>query len=245
VLDWGYEGLEETLQVLDRAGVAHAGAGRNAAEAGSPAVLDQAHGDRVLVFSFGSTTSGILPVWGATQDRPGVNLLKNLSAGTARSVADRMRDFRRPGDVTIASIHWGENWGYDIPNEQRRFAHLLIEGGVDIVHGHSSHHVKAIEVYRDRLILYGCGDFVNDYEGIGGYERYRSDLSLMYLATLAPQEGRLLEARLVPLQIRRFRLNRAPPQDAKWLCDLLNRLGSSLGTRVQMEDDGRMSLLWA
>jgi hypothetical protein len=62
--------------------------------------------------------------------------------------------------------------------------------------------------------------------------------------TLDPQESRLLEARLVPLQIRRFRLNRAPAQDATWLCNLLNRLGTSVGTRVQMEDDGRMSLVW-
>ncbi|MBV8899393.1 MAG: CapA family protein [Verrucomicrobia bacterium] len=244
VLDWGYDGLEETLQVLDRAGLAHAGAGRNAAEAALPAVLDRSPEGRVLVFSFGSTTSGIPPVWGATRDRPGVNLLQNLSAATASGIASRIRDFRRPGDVTIASIHWGENWGYDIADEQHRFAHLLIEGSVDVVHGHSSHHVKTVEVYRDRLVLYGCGDFVNDYEGIGGYEGYRSDLSLIYLVTLDPQEGRLLKVQLVPLQIRRFRLNRATAQDATWLCHLLNRLGTSPGTRVQMEDDGTMSLVW-
>ena len=244
VLDWGYDGLGETLQVLDRAGVAHAGAGHNAAEAALPAVLDRSPEGRVLVFSFGSTTSGIPPVWGATRDRPGVNLLQNLSAATASGIASRIRDFRRPGDVTIASIHWGENWGYDISDEQRRFAHLLIEGGVDVVHGHSSHHIKTVEVYRDRLVLYGCGDFVNDYEGIGGYEGYRSDLSLIYLVTLDPQEGRLLKVQLVPLQIRRFRLNRASAQDATGLCHLLNRLGTSPASRVQMEDDGRMGLVW-
>jgi poly-gamma-glutamate capsule biosynthesis protein CapA/YwtB (metallophosphatase superfamily) len=245
VLDWGYEGLEETLQVLDGAGIAHAGAGRDAAEAALPAVLDRpAAGGRILVFAFGSVTSGVLPQWAATRERPGINLLKDLSAETARSVASRIHDSRRSRDVTIASVHWGENWGYDVPGDQRRFAHLLIEGGVDVVHGHSSHHVKTAEVYRDRLILYGCGDFVNDYEGIGAYDGFRSDLSLMYLVTLDSQEGRLLAVQLVPLQIRRFRLNRAPARDANWLCDLLNRLGTSIGTRVQMEDDGRMSLAW-
>ena len=74
----------------------------------------------------------------------------------------------------VASVHWGSNWGYDIPREQTVFAHRLIdEAGVDIIHGHSSHHVRAIEVYKDRLILYGCGDFLNDYEGISGYEEFR------------------------------------------------------------------------
>lgn len=244
ILDWGYEGLAETLRTLDMAGVAHAGAGRNAAEAASPAVLDVAGKGRVLVFSFGSTTSGIPWQWGATKDRRGINLLKDLSKDTARGIASQMRDFKLSGDVTIASIHWGGNWGHDIPHEQIRFAHLLIEGDVDIVHGHSSHHVKTIEVYRDRLILYGCGDFLNDYEGIGGYEAFRSDLPLMYLATLDPQDGRLLEVRLVSMQVRHFRLNRAAARDANWLCSLLNRLGAPLGTRVQMEGDNRMNLVW-
>jgi poly-gamma-glutamate capsule biosynthesis protein CapA/YwtB (metallophosphatase superfamily) len=59
VLDWGYEGLAETLRTLDRAGVARAGAGHNAAEAASPAALDVAGKGRALVFSFGSVGSCI------------------------------------------------------------------------------------------------------------------------------------------------------------------------------------------
>ena len=66
----------------------------------------------------------------------------------------------------------------------------------------------------------------------------------MYLVTLDPQEGALCEVQLVPLQIRRFRLNRAPAQDSKWLCDLLNRIAASTGSRVRMEDQGRMRLVW-
>jgi poly-gamma-glutamate synthesis protein (capsule biosynthesis protein) len=244
VLDWGYEGLEETLQTLDREGVAHPGAGRTAAEAASPAVLDVVSKGRVLVFSFGSTTSGIPWAWGATRDRPGVNLLEDLSEETARRVARWICRVARPGDVTVASIHWGDNWGYEIPNEQVHFAHRLVEEGVAIVHGHSSHHVKSIEVYRDRLILYGCGDFLNDYEGIHGHEEFRSDLTLMYLARVDPQQGRLVGARLVAMQVRRFRLNRVSGPDAEWLCDLLNSLGAPFGTEVQLEGDNSMTLRW-
>jgi poly-gamma-glutamate capsule biosynthesis protein CapA/YwtB (metallophosphatase superfamily) len=59
----------------------------------------------------------------------------------------------------------------------RQFAHALIdEAGFDLVHGHSSHHPKAIEVHHGRIILYGCGDFITDYEGIKGYESFRDDL---------------------------------------------------------------------
>ena len=111
VLDWGYTGLMETLQTLDRAGIAHAGAGEDAAEAAAPAALDVPGKGRGLVFSLGSTTSGIPREWGATRDRPGVNLLEDLSEETAQRIASQIRQAKRPGDVTVASIHWGGNWG--------------------------------------------------------------------------------------------------------------------------------------
>jgi poly-gamma-glutamate synthesis protein (capsule biosynthesis protein) len=155
-----------------------------------------------------------------------------------------MRAFKRPGDVVVVSIHWGSNWGYDVPDEETAFAHALVEEGVDLVHGHSSHHVKTIEVYRDRLILYGCGDFLTDYEGIRGHEGFRGDLAVMYLVQVDPRDGRLVEVRLVPLQSRRFRLTRVTSEDAKWMCDLLNNPGAPAGTRVELESDHRMTVRW-
>src|SRR6266700_4251722 len=247
ILDWGYEGLSETLQTLDSAGIAHAGAGKNADEAAMPAVLDLTGKGRVLLFSFGSTTSGIPRDWRATSSFPGVNLLDDLSETTATLVASQMRQSAsggQPGDVLVASIHWGSNWGYDIPPEQIAFAHRLIDEGVAIVHGHSSHHVKAIEVFKGRLILYGCGDFLTDYEGISGYETLRGDLGLMYLIELDSQSCQLRSVRLVPTQMRRFRLERASAADARWLCDLLNTLGKQFGTSARLKKDNSMMLKW-
>jgi poly-gamma-glutamate capsule biosynthesis protein CapA/YwtB (metallophosphatase superfamily) len=244
LLDWGSEGLLETLQTLDAAGISHAGAGRDATEAASPATLEVAGKGRALVFSFGSPTSGVPLEWAAAVDRPGVNLLEDLSKETARRVADRMLKGTRSGDVVVASIHWGGNWGYHVPDEQISFARHLIDEGVSIVHGHSSHHVKAVEVYRHRLILYGCGDFLSDYEGISGYEQFRGDLTLMYLVDVDPRQGQLLKARLVPMQVRRFRLNRASAEDSQWICDLLNRLGAPFDTRAQSDGDHGLTLQW-
>jgi poly-gamma-glutamate synthesis protein (capsule biosynthesis protein) len=99
---------------------------------------------------------------------------------------------KRPGDIVVASIHWGGNWGFLVSDAERTFAHQVIEkAGVDVVHGHSSHHVKGLEVYRDRPIIYGAGDFLDDYEGISGNEEYRGDLALMFFPTLDPATGRL------------------------------------------------------
>jgi poly-gamma-glutamate capsule biosynthesis protein CapA/YwtB (metallophosphatase superfamily) len=245
VLDWGYSGLAETLESLRGAGIATAGAGNNLAEACAPAILAVPHKGRVIVLALGHRSSGIPRSWAAQPKRPGVCLLSDLSERTAESIGRWVSELKQSGDLLVVSIHWGENWGYEIPLEQRRFAHALIDkAGVDLVHGHSSHHVKGIEVYRGRLVLYGCGDFFNDYEGISGYEEFRSDLSLMYFPTFEPASGRLTALRMIPTQVRRFRVKCAAEADMRWLLDRLNRECERFGARVDIESDDSLRLSW-
>lgn len=243
VLDWGYAGLADTLAALEQAGIASAGAGRDAERAAAPAILPVAGKGRVLVYAWASADSGVPPAWAAGAGQPGVNLLPDLSDATLAVIARRIGAERQPDDLVVASIHWGGNWGYAVADAQRRFARGLIDrAGVDVVHGHSSHHVKGIEVYRDRPILYGCGDFLNDYEGIGGYEQFRGDLALMYFPTL--ERGRLVQFELGPTQTRRLRVNRAPETGARWLMDTLNREGRPFGTRVDRLTQGNLLVRW-
>jgi poly-gamma-glutamate synthesis protein (capsule biosynthesis protein) len=245
ILDWGYTGLLETLQTLQKANIASSGAGRNLSEAAAPAVMPLAGKGRVIVFSLGLASSGIPSSWAADADKPGVHLLTDLSDGTVRQFAQDVRRIKHQGDIAVASIHWGGNWGYKITGAQKAFAHRLIdEADVDVIHGHSSHHVKGIEVYKERLILYGCGDFINDYEGIGGYEEFRADLSLMYFATIDPATGKLNELQMIPTQIKRFRVNRASMNDARWLKDILNREGARLGTQVILDKNNALIMRW-
>jgi poly-gamma-glutamate capsule biosynthesis protein CapA/YwtB (metallophosphatase superfamily) len=245
VLDWGKAGLLETLATLQQAHIACAGAGRTLRDAAAPALLPTRSGARVLVFGFGAGSSGVPADWAAGEDRPGVNLLEDLSDLEIARVAKAVSGGRRPGDLVIASIHWGGNWGYRVEAAQRRFAHALIDGaGVDIVHGHSSHHPKGIEVYRRKLILYGCGDFLNDYEGIKGYERFRDDLVVAYLATCSRSSGALRELTLLPFQIRRFRLNRVSAPDLVWLKTVLDRESAKLGTRIARGDGNTLKATW-
>ncbi len=119
----------------------------------------------------------------------------------------------------------------------------MIEIGFDIIHGHSSHHPKAIEIYRDRLILYGCGDFLNDYEGIPGYEEFRGELSLIYLPRLAAATGKLLDLRLSPFRIARFRLQRASPADVAWLQQRLTSISRPFHVELRTDRNGILSAL--
>jgi poly-gamma-glutamate synthesis protein (capsule biosynthesis protein) len=177
------EGLTESLECLERENIKVAGAGRNLAAAQAPAVLEirevpllvhsfslsfslslclsvclfaesVPQAGRVLVFGFGSPDSGVPRVWAAGPDKPGLNFLGTYSEKAAEEAANVIRAVRRDNDVVIASIHWGSNWGYQIPEAHRRFARALIDmARVDIVHGHSSHHPRAVEIYRDRPIM--------------------------------------------------------------------------------------------
>jgi len=245
VLDWGTPGLLDTLATLDRAGLGHAGAGRNATEAAAPRVLPVAGKGRVLVFAFGHDSSGVTANYAAGPARPGINRLPDLSLATVDAIATRVRAHKRPGDVVVASIHWGGNWGYPVPAAHREFAHALIDrAGVDLLHGHSSHHVKGIEVYRDHLIIYGCGDLLTDYEGIAGNEAYRDDLGLMYFPRIDPANGRLLDMSMSPTRLRRLRINRASADETAWLAGVLNAEGRGYGTRVSRDADGRLQLHW-
>lgn len=245
VLDWGYPGLTETLSSLAAAGIRSTGAGREISQARAPAFIDMTGNGRIIVVAYGSESSGIGHDWRATHARAGVNLLPDLSQATVEKIAQDIIPLKQRRDLVVFSIHWGGNWGYDIPAAQREFAHCLIDqAGVDIVYGHSSHHIKGIEVYRGKPILYGCGDFLNDYEGIGGYEWYRGDLSLMYFVTTSRANGELVKLEMTPMQTRKFRANYATAQDARWVRHMLNREGKSFGTRVDETAEARVMLRW-
>jgi poly-gamma-glutamate synthesis protein (capsule biosynthesis protein) len=245
VMDWGRSGLAETLSTLRGVGVKTAGAGADQHEAAAPAVIDLPGKGRILVFGLGTENAGVPAAWAAAEQRSGVNLLQELSPRGVETIARLVAAHKHRGDMVVLSMHWGSNWGYEISSNERAFAHGLIDHAeVDVVHGHSSHHVKGVEVYHDKPILYGCGDLLNDYEGIQGYEAYRADLALMYFLSFDAATRRLLRFAMTPTHTHRFRINRAARDEVAWLRAMLNREGRKLGTRAETQADNDLRLHW-
>jgi poly-gamma-glutamate synthesis protein (capsule biosynthesis protein) len=244
MLDFGHQGLTETLTTLKVAGIKTAGAGRNIARASEPAILGGCDQKRALVYAFGHASSGVDAAWSADTNKPGVNFLGGFSDATLSDIQKTTAGLRRPGDVVILSIHWGSNWAYEVEETHRHFAHKLIdETGVDVVYGHSSHHVRGIERHHGKIIFYGCGDFIDDYEGISGYESFRDDLTLMYFLRLHPTDSSLTSLEMVPMQIKHLRLQRAARNDARWLYETLRREGKRLGAQFELASDDRFQLV--
>lgn len=243
VLDWSHEGLHQTLETLGDADISQTGAGPDRDSAWTPAVTDLESGGRVIVLGLATPSSGVPHGWAAGQSSPGVALIEIGSLSHVEAIASSLRQIKTTGDVTVLSIHWGSNWGYEIPSSFRRLARDLIENcGVDVVHGHSSHHPTGIEVHHGRLILYGCGDLINDYEGIPGHEEYRPDLRVLFVADLDPG-GELEALELIPLRSDRFSLVAASAEEREWLASRLSAESGGLGTRISA-DEGRLFLRW-
>lgn len=244
LLDWGREGLADTLAALSRAGIACAGAGPDAMTACAPAILPLPGGGRLLVFSRATADSGVMDGWSATAQCSGVALLDGLDEAAAQAFAAQVARWRRPGDLVLLSLHWGGNWGAEVPEQQRRFAHRLVElSAVDLLHGHSSHHARAPEVWRGKLIIYGCGDLINDYEGIGREGSYDPGAVCLWFARIA-RDGALQGLEVVPLRLRRLRLVRADAQARRSLRELLLHDSARTGILLNDQADGSWRVGW-
>lgn len=247
MLDWGIEGLRETLSVLRDSGIRCCGAGVDRLSALQPVALPLNPGGenagKLLIFAFGVDSSGIPATWAAAEGQPGLCYLDAATPRTAQQVSHLIEQYKGPLDRVIVSLHWGGNWGYEIADDQIGFAHSLIDSGAaDVLYGHSSHHPIGIEIYRGKLILYGCGDLINDYEGITARPPHRSDLSLMYWIDLNTPTGCLMDLRMTPLRIRKFRLERASEEEARQLNDELIEASSVFGSDFELEFEPNLNI---
>lgn len=200
---------------------------------------------KIIVLSYGAKSSGIPKFWTAQENLPGINMLPENDKMAVALIKNEVDKIKQKNDIVILSVHWGDNWGYDIPAKHQKLAHELIDkAGVDLIHGHSSHHPIGIEVYQNKLIIYGAGDFINDYEGIAGYDEFRDELGLMYFPEINLENGELISLKMFPMETKNFKLHNASEVDALWLKSVLDREGIPLGTRVIWNEDHSLDLDW-
>ncbi|GHO47531.1 CapA family protein [Ktedonospora formicarum] len=226
-LDFGYEGLFETLDVLRAADIITAGAGRNKTEA-STVALWEVQGQKLGLIALTDNQ----PEWEATEAQAGVWFVPLfLQDERAEELFEVVRKAREEVDLLIVSAHWGPNWGYVPPTNHVAFAHALIDEGADIIFGHSGHVVRGIELYKERPILYCSGDFIDDY-AVDPVER--NDLSFVFLVE---REGQAIrELRLYPTVIQDFQARRAHDPERAKIVTTMQRLCIGLGTPTTWDE---------
>lgn len=229
VLDFEVPALEDTLDHLAEAGIAHAGAGRRLDEALESAVVDVCD----LEVAFVSLTDNT-PEYTAEEDSPGtahveIDVENPETRSRVLETLDRAR--QAEPDVTVASLHWGPNMVEEPPESFQRFGRWLVEQGVDVIHGHSAHVFQGIEVHEGKPILYDCGDFVDDY---AVDSELRNDRSFLF-ELVATSDGRPRELRLLPTEISDCRVWLADGEVAAWSRERMRELSAPFGTTIERD----------
>jgi len=231
VLDYGPEALRECLSLLRRVSIQTAGAGETIEEAAAPACISRG-GVTVAVIAL---TDGE-PQWEAGPDRPGIHYVRSDRGGLVepyrQRVAAGLARARAAGsEFTIVSAHVGPNWGSPTP-EMRALARQLIDLGADLYWGHSNHTVQGVELYGGRPVLYGTGDFIDDY-AVDPVDR--NDLSCLFEVWV--DGGRVTRIRLHPVRIAGFQVNLATGDDVQWMHRWLRDRMREFDTELVFEGD--------
>ena len=224
-LDFEEQGLLDTLEHLDAAGIRYAGAGRNQNEAADPAILTVrvGHTNRVALLAFTDNE----PPFAAGTDRPGTNYLPvSLEPSVLRRVERAVADAREMGvDTIIFSNHWGPNMVQRPQEIFRRFARAVIDRGVDIYYGHSAHVFQGVEIYRGKPILYDTGDFIDDY---AVNPELRNDWSFLFRVSV--EGGRFERLDLTPVKLSYARVDLATSGEREAILDRMEHLSAEMGT---------------
>jgi len=229
ILDFGIEGMQETIKTMDQAGIKHAGAGNNHAEASAPLVVTK-NNIRLGILSLTDNEPG----WKA-HDGPGINYINLYDHNDKRHVLNDIADLSKKTDFVIVSIHWGPNMQEKPSAEFIQFAHDMIDHGAHIIHGHSAHILQGIECYRHGLILYDTGDFVDDYVVD---PELRNDLSAFFKVRI--NKSGIINLTLVPVRISFCQVNLAREEDYTWVMHRIKSQSSEFNT--QIGQDGTITL---
>lgn len=231
--DFRPQGLLDTIAALDRAGIAHAGAGRDLGAARAPALL-QVGGLRVAVLAFADYPD----TWAATGSLPGLNFTRvSVSDEDFASVATAIDAARAQSDFVIFSIHWGPNMREHPPDEFRHFAHRVVDSGAALFWGHSAHILQGVEFRDGAAILYDTGDFIDDY---AVDQELRNDLSALFIVDALPHEVSSLT--ICPVRIDEMQVNRAQGDDHTWVIRRMEALCADFGSLVVQKEDGTVRI---
>ena len=226
-LDFGYDAMLDMLKLLDRAGIQHAGAGTNPAEAVRPGV-SVVKGTSIGLIAFTDNE----PEWEAGPQSPGLFYLPiDVSDERAGRLFETVRETRKRNNLVVVSAHWGPNWGYEPLAAHVRFGHALIEAGTDIVFGHSGHVFRGIELYKGCPIMYCTGNFIDDY---AVDEVDRNDESFIFM--LEMDGARMTRMTLRPTVITGCQARMAQGERARVIALKMTRLCERLGTRSRWLD---------
>jgi hypothetical protein len=220
LMDYGVDGMADTITTLDRLNIRHTGGGRNLAESRRPAIL-----------KYGSTNIIILAYcnrppsdYYATDRGPGIAPL-DISI-----IRDDIATYKLKDNIVVISVHWGIEQTHEPRSEQVKLARQIIDSGADAVVGHHPHWPQGIEIYRKKPIIYSLGNFINGY--INPVERDNIAVGFYY------HGSRLERIKVIPLAGRNRQIRFQPyvlaGKQADIFLGMIQGLSKKFGTTIEV-----------
>ena len=259
-VDYGWEGLVQTVEVLRASGLRVVGAGKDIGEAQQPEVATL-NGKKIGVIGF----SCLLPTgMAASLHRPGISPIHvntsyeidpyyqmeepgDISVVKVRtqardsdvaSATSAVKALKQHCDIVIVTIHWGFGSGEDLAEYQLPLARNMIDAGADIIHGHHPHAIHAIGFYRGKPILFSLGTLVGQQVFLDASPVVKTLWAGMspdgYVATITIPDTGDLVMELVPTTLDSDRLPViATGAHFDRIRDRLSRLSAPLGASIE------------
>jgi len=183
MMDYGEEGLQDTLETFDAAGLDYVGAGKDVEEA---TTIDYQEINGLTIATLGFTDS-LVSGFSALGYRGGV------AAATPENIFPAIEEANASADLVFVNIHWGQEYDKEPHPRQKKLAHAMVDVGADAIIGHHAHVLSEVEQYKNGVIFYGLGNFIFDQ----GWSRTK-DSALVQYDLLSDGTGRF---EIVPLRI--------------------------------------------
>lgn len=152
VMDYGTDGLLDTMSALDQEGIKRVGAGKDATEAYQPVMVEK-DGVKIAVFGF----SRVVPEasWKAAPGHPGV-----AETYSYKVPVEAIQKAKAAADLVVVVAHWGVERDDNPDKYQKELAHRYIDAGADLIIGGHPHVLQSFEQYKGKWIAYSLGNFI-------------------------------------------------------------------------------------
>jgi len=219
-LDYGKDGLDDTIAALDNEGISHVGAGDDLSIARRAAYL-QRNGLKVAFLAYSLTFPE--EFW-ATDSNAGTVF------GNKEIVEADIRKAKSQADIVVASFHWGQESHTDLRPYQVALGHAAIDAGASLVIGHHPHILQAVEKYKHGVILYSMGNFA--------FGSYSQIAKVSALAEISFSGNKITKVQLVPINVNNvsvlFQTQPLQGNAAVKVVTQLQEMSEQLGTRLNL-----------
>ncbi len=200
MMDYYETGLFDTMSILNANHILFAGSGKNIDEARKPAIIEK-NGLKIGLLAYSDMADLIFAgdpylKYSADKNKSGISPRKY------EAVREDVQKLRGQVDLLAVSLHWGVEDSFTVTDEQREFAHKLIDDGVDLILGHHPHQFQGIEIYKGKPIFYSMGNFLFDQNESENMESFIIDMRYKgtELTDLSATPVRILDKSYVEVQ---------------------------------------------